>query len=329
MKGGLGVSLKAPGAEAIAARAVNVREASDLERVPCDLCGSDRPILVFNRPDLMHVVRCAECGLMYLDPRPSPATIEGWYSRDYFCGSEPQRGRGYSTYLSRSTARDLRRDAEQKLELVGNHVNLRGADVLELGCATGEASYAAAEKGAGVVGWDLSAEAIRIARSRYPQVEFCSAPVDRLSSTGVQFDAIMAFELIEHLMRPSELISEAYRLLRPGGILALTTPNADRGRSVGWEQWSGFLTSFEHLYFFDSVTLTELLSRQGFSVVGSYSHGDGRIERPSACRFKGLLQGAGLFTPARALYRAIFPVPPASWTRSQDLHTLMLVAQKS
>ena len=308
---------------------LNLDDATALEQVPCDLCGCDFPVSVFRRPDSMNVVECAECGLMYLNPRPAPGTIEAWYGRDYFSGAASQGGRGYSSYLAENTVPDLRREAEQKLALIEHHVNLKGADVLELGCATGEASYLAWRKGAKVTGCDLSAEAIQAAKNRYPQIEFCSSPVDRLPFDGPRFDIIIAFELIEHLVKPSDFVIQVGRLLRPGGILALTTPNADRGRRVGWAHWSGFSTSFEHLYFFNSRTLTRLLSRQGMSVVGAYSQGDGKIRKPNSRRLKNLLRSTGLFVPAKALYRALLPSPPTFWAGSQDLHTLMLLARKS
>ena len=307
---------------------VDLVDLNELEQVPCDLCGCGSPVPVFRRPDSMNVVQCAKCGLMFLNPGPlrhHPSLVR---SRLLF-GVASQAGCGYSSYLAQDVVPDLRRDAEQKLRVIENHANFVGATVLELGCATGEASYAAWKKGARVTGCDLSVEAIQLAKSRYPQIEFCSSPVEQLLFTGSRFDIIMAFELIEHLVKPSEFVCQMGRLLRPGGILALTTPNVDRGRRIGWVHWSGFSTSFEHLYFFDSETLTQLLMRQGMSVIGAYSQGDGRTGKSEARRLKQLLRSSGLFTPAKTLYRAIRPRPPIPWVESRDLHTLMLLARIS
>lgn len=50
-------------------------QAAELESVPCDLCGATQAPRVYLRPDGLQVVLCAECGLCYLNPRPSPELV--------------------------------------------------------------------------------------------------------------------------------------------------------------------------------------------------------------------------------------------------------------
>jgi len=275
----------------------------------------------------MQVVECEECGLMYLSPRPTRSEIESWYGRDYFSAATPA-GRGYSDYWAESQIDDLLLTAKNKLELVRNHVNLQGATALEIGCATGETCNAASKGGARVTGCDLSSDAIHIARHRYPHIEFCAAPADQLPFSDESFDAVLAFELIEHLSSPSAFVREVHRVLRPGGVLALTTPNVEYGRRVGWHQWTGFLTSFEHLYFFNLESLRRILSRRGMSVVGVYSQGEGRIADTKA-RLKSVLRRLRLFGPMKAVYRAVFGARIEVWGCSASSHTLMVVGRKT
>ena len=300
-----------------------------LEQVACDVCGTEGASPVFKRPDAMQVVECEQCGLMYLSPRPTTSAIKSWYGRDYFLGNAPCAGRGYSDYFAEESLGDLQKVAQQKLKLVSRHFSFQDAKVLELGCATGETCHAVSQEGAKVVGCDLSGAAIRVARRRYPNLEFQIGSTEQLPFAPASFDAVLAFELIEHVSHPSAFVREVHRVLRPGGVLALTTPNVECGRRVGWHQWTGFLTSFEHLYFFNSGSLERALSRSGMFVAGVYSQGEGRASKSGAARLKNLLRRLRLFKPAKALYRAALGPHAETWMPSDVLHTLMMVARKT
>jgi SAM-dependent methyltransferase len=180
-----------------------------------------------------------------------------------------------------------------------------------------------------VTGCDLSSEAIEIARRRYPNIDFRVAPWDGLPFAANSFDVVLAFELIEHIARPSVFIREAQRLLRPGGFLVLTTPNADCGRQTGWSHWAGFLSSFEHLYFFDRESLDRVLKRNGMSIVDIYSQGDGKVHCSKYNWLKKFLRGVRLFAGAKKLQRVLFGSGSKEWFVSSKFHTLLVVARKS
>ena len=101
-----------------------------------------------------------------------------------------------------------------------------GARVLDAGCGSGYGSveFAAAS---GVVGVDVSADAVAYARREYyrPGVHFLQASCDALPFANESFDLIAAFEVIEHLEHWQRMLSEACRVLRPSGILLVSTPN--------------------------------------------------------------------------------------------------------
>jgi SAM-dependent methyltransferase len=101
-----------------------------------------------------------------------------------------------------------------------------GAAVLDAGCGSG---YGTAEfaHAASVTGTDISAEALGHARSHFarPGVRFVQAACEAMPFADAAFDLITAFEVIEHLERWPELLSEARRVLRPGGVLLVSTPN--------------------------------------------------------------------------------------------------------
>lgn len=101
-----------------------------------------------------------------------------------------------------------------------------GADVLDAGCGAG---YGSAELGeaASVVGIDLSADAVRHAADTFgaPRVRFLQAACEAVPFADGAFDLVVAFEVIEHLEKWPRMIEEARRVLRPAGLLIVSTPN--------------------------------------------------------------------------------------------------------
>lgn len=100
------------------------------------------------------------------------------------------------------------------------------ARVLDGGCGSG---YGAAElpNAAAVIGVDISGDAVQHARRTFgrPNVHFLQAACEALPFAGGSFDLLLAFEVIEHLTRWREMLAEAARVLRPGGVLLVSTPN--------------------------------------------------------------------------------------------------------
>jgi len=276
----------------------------------------------------MQVVECCECGLLYLNPRPIAVEIESWYGPSYFRGDQQSVRRGYENYLDHGVINDLRANAARKIALVSEHLRFKGSSVLELGCATGEACCAAMNGGAHVVGCDLSADAIQRARQRYPEIQFYCKRAHESPFLPASFDGILAFELIEHLTSPLAFVRDAGSLLRPGGILAISTPNSDCGRRVGWNRWLGFHASFEHLYFFGLSTLTRMLATAGLSVEGVYSQGDGRVGGAETS-IRSLLRQTGLLQPATKIYRKALAPWATRWKKTGNDHTLLVVARKA
>jgi SAM-dependent methyltransferase len=105
----------------------------------------------------------------------------------------------------------------------------RGGDVLDAGCGVGYGSAFLAGVARRVVGVDRDEQAIAYARERYarPNVEFRVGAVERLDLGDASFDAVCAFETIEHLDDVDAFLAEAARVLRPGGAFLVSTPRAE------------------------------------------------------------------------------------------------------
>jgi SAM-dependent methyltransferase len=78
-----------------------------------------------------------------------------------------------------------------------------------------------------VVGLDVDAAAL--AKAEALGIEPVQADVEQpLPFDNASFDAVVAGELLEHLQFPDALVAEIHRVLRPGGVIAGSVPNAFR-----------------------------------------------------------------------------------------------------
>ncbi|MDR3636729.1 MAG: methyltransferase domain-containing protein [Isosphaeraceae bacterium] len=99
---------------------------------------------------------------------------------------------------------------------------LEGRRILDLGCGKGRFGRRLADGGAAVVGLDLSA-AMLASASGLPRVR---GSARRLPLASGVFDAVIAVEVFEHLPGLDDVLAEARRVLRPGGLLAVIDKNA-------------------------------------------------------------------------------------------------------
>jgi SAM-dependent methyltransferase len=102
-----------------------------------------------------------------------------------------------------------------------------GERILDLGCTAGAVAHFLSTHGAETVGVDSEPLAIERGRELFPELEFHLADVAELPFEDESFDKAVAADLVEHLDEGTfeRMLAEAYRVLRPGGTLAIYTPN--------------------------------------------------------------------------------------------------------
>jgi 2-polyprenyl-3-methyl-5-hydroxy-6-metoxy-1,4-benzoquinol methylase len=104
-----------------------------------------------------------------------------------------------------------------------------GHTVLDAGCGVGYGSAMLARAGATeVVGLDLSAKAVAAASAAAPaNASFVAGDVHALPFAAGRFELVVCFEVIEHVDAQDDVIAELARVLAPGGVLAISSPNRD------------------------------------------------------------------------------------------------------
>jgi len=124
-----------------------------------------------------------------------------------------------------------------RYEFAANYV--KDKTVLDIACGTGFGSKILKEKGAGTVfGVDLSEEAIDFASKKYVGngLKFMIGNILKIDFPGNIFDVIISFETIEHIKDGEKALSELRRVLKPKGLLIISSPNrklTSPGKSIG------------------------------------------------------------------------------------------------
>jgi SAM-dependent methyltransferase len=141
---------------------------------------------------------------------------------------------------------------------------LSGLRVLDLGCGSGYGAARLAAVAAAVTGVDVAADAIAFARNAYERENLAFETITAdgpLPFADQSFDAIVSFQVIEHVGDDHAYLSEARRVLVPGGLLIIATPDRRHRLFPGQRPWNRW-----HLREYSCAQLTSLIGRN-FEVV--------------------------------------------------------------
>jgi SAM-dependent methyltransferase len=252
------------------------------------------------------VVRCG-CGLRRLDPRPSQATVAGYYDAargfNAFAGRRRRPVKqalwdvlrdGFAAPAGHPLAGRLVRPLTHPLARWLFDVNValdgrRGVRVLEVGSGFGDLLVYLQSRGCRVLGTDPSPAAA--VKAREYGIEVRTGTLRALALPAGAFDVIVMSHSLEHVPDPNEELAEAARLLTPEGRLHVAVPNGDAVRlRIDRESWPHLSVPL-HYWFFDPLSLTALLARHGLRPVASprtTTRHHALREWATACRTSGL-----------------------------------------
>lgn len=227
----------------------------------CNLCGHAEflPLICKEGFD---VVRCEHCELVFVANPPEATELARMYSFDA----------GYHAKLEVDPISNAfhAREATLNLRVLQRHA--RSGRLLDIGCSTGLFLKAASEVGWPGQGLEYSPDSSRVAREVHDLDVKTGALADDTYPPS-SFDVVTLWDVIEHLPDPSGTLKLIARILTPGGLLVLKTPNVDGlypfaslllARRLGF--W-GHAEPPGHLYQFSPATLEKMAIQAGFQTV--------------------------------------------------------------
>lgn len=225
----------------------------------CPVCSCTRFRIVNNE---MAVVQCQECQLFYWSSYPSPEEMKKFYVERY--GYVKTRN-GNPVFDEKTFKENLDRSNRKGF----NHLMKTyptGLNVLEIGADAGGAARCAKSLGNTVEAVEMcsdyadrmEADGIKVYRDMFENVKF---------SKNKRYNIVVAFEVLEHFIRPLECVKRICELLVPGGSFIFSTPVAP----VGLTSHSTYGIQQAHYTVFNPVSLNKLFTLCRFSQIPDFT----------------------------------------------------------
>ncbi len=253
---------------------------TELEYTNCDFCGENRTNIFLEAESEVNkekftIVRCDNCGLIYLNPRPTKDIIGRYYPEDSYYSYQDftEKRLNYREWLKKISlegyynSKNIFKKLIAKL-LVRNFLVVipkeRKGRLLDIGCGSGEFLYQMRN-----FGWDVSGVEINRASSNLGNKQGLNIFCGELGEADFPdnfFNVVVLSQTLEHVYSPGNYLREIYRILKPEGTLIIGVPNIGCMESkIFKESWHA-LEVPKHLYFFTCDTLRRYLEKYGFEV---------------------------------------------------------------
>jgi SAM-dependent methyltransferase len=235
---------------------------------PCDLCGGSRFRFIYATHRVLDgpLVRCEGCGLVQVNPpRRRYQVADGEvvaarreaYERQAVTSAQVQ----YRAEIDEADSELRDRIWAERLGRIERLA--RGGRLLDIG-SDGCFPFLAGKRGWSAAGLQPDAGLCARAGEKYG-VELVPATLKEAGFAAESFDVITAFHVIEHVPSPSTLCRQVLRVLRPGGLIVVETPNiATLWFRIFGRRWRQFIP--DHYWFFTPRTLSSLLQCTGYAV---------------------------------------------------------------
>lgn len=226
-----------------------------MEYINCNICNTDetRMITIQNN---YRVVKCKNCGLVYVNPRPTQETLIELYN-DY----HQRDGKDEYTW-----ARLMQKNFSNVSALLNRRFPGKGK-ILDIGCGYGHFIKIMENYGWTASGIEPSSRTIRYAKSKGLNV--FETTIEDAVFPESSFEAVTAFYVLEHLFEPLSVLKKIHAMLKPRGVVVLRIPHTTPiVKLLDLFNIKNNLYDLPfHMYDFSPNTIRLLLEKAGFSSI--------------------------------------------------------------
>lgn len=234
------------------------------ERPNCNLCGSKNYGIMHEKlsyweyEGIFRIVKCKQCSLVYLHPRPPVTEIGKYYESE--------------NYFGRDIAHEQKLDDAQTREEVFSPAydvifkKKKKGKILDIGAGTGLFLSKFKEKGWDVDGIEITSDAVKYAKKFY-NVRLRQGDFFDFSLPKGAYDVVALNGALEHMHHPLETLMKSHEYLKKGGLVILSVPNVEGlGRHIFKKNWFPWQPP-RHLYHFSPKTARMILEKAGFESI--------------------------------------------------------------
>lgn len=224
--------------------------------LPCPVCKTEKATF-YCAKNKYRIYMCASCGYGFVSP--TPPTTQELYDENYFRNTQGESF-GYVDYdKDKEAMRSVFDDSLLKLEKL-----TAGRKLMDIGAATGYFLDIAKKRNWQTYGSEISEFAGAEAQKRGHIMHI--GELTNAQNLDTQ-DVITMWDVLEHVTSPREYVKKALELLNPDGVLFVNTVNI----SSLWSKFMGkrwhLIVPPEHLNYFSTESLKQLLKQEGFTVL--------------------------------------------------------------
>lgn len=203
------------------------------------------------------LLKCRKCGLLFAEDYA--ADRSHLYDSSYWVWDA---GEGESEKMISEAKKTA---FAYQLSNLKKYIRPEGKKILDVGTGFGYLLEVAEESGFDCRGIDISGKAVEMSSKKFPG-KIARGDLISADYPDDYFDVVSMVDVLEHIAKPHEIISEARRILKPGGLLFIISPNnSSITRFLAGKNW--FQYKYEHVLFFNKKSLKFLLEKHGFRLL--------------------------------------------------------------
>jgi len=232
----------------------------------CPLC-KNQEFSIIHQINSYQIIQCNHCRLIFaelnLPEKQQNQFLKQIYSEQYFStdsSDSDAKKLGYERDYFQYKGEEKIVNAHRRLFVIEKRVPEKGR-ILDIGCAGGFFLKVARERGWQPYGLELAVAAAEFARTQF-RLDVKTGDFETVDLPKNFYNVITAWDVIEHILNPVRFIEKVKKLLVPGGLLVLGTPNVGSLAYLIRRQHWPILKPPEHLFYFSPITLEKLLKTQ-------------------------------------------------------------------
>ncbi len=235
------------------------------EETNCRICKTEQESdIVLSYKDL-ELSKCKECGAIFASRRLKKELIDRFYAK-YIPSAFTDMEREEFRERGEKKLKERVEDAEYQLTILYKYVE--EGKLLDVGAAGGTFLDIARKHGWSIRGTELSDNCVKIARLYY-KINLFKGGIEDFRERG--FDAVVLWNVLEHLYEPYDEILHLRKLLNKGGIILIKVPNPTLEILKKDPQLPG------HVFNFNLESLKYLFDKTGFEILEAINGYDGEL----------------------------------------------------